>query len=198
MKILVVLAHPDPASFNAAIAQTAADALRENGHEVVLHDLYAEGFDPLLQRTELAREPELDEVVRGHIADLLSADGLIFVHPNWWGMPPAALVGWIDRVVRSGVAYKFVAGDKGEGVPVGLLKARKAFVFNTANTPEAREKEVFGDPLDSIWKKCVFGLCGIADVTRRTFSVVIVSTLAQRRVWLAEVAESVSRAFPKA
>jgi putative NADPH-quinone reductase len=96
------------------------------------------------------------------------------------------------------VAYKFVAGDKGEGVPVGLLKAKKALVFNTANTFEKREKEVFGDPLESIWKKCVFGLCGISDVTRRTFSVVIVSDLAQRRAWLEEVAETVSKAFPKA
>ncbi|HNX04196.1 MAG TPA: NAD(P)H-dependent oxidoreductase [Opitutales bacterium] len=198
MKVLIVLAHPDSASFNHAIAQTAADALASNGHEAILHDLYAEGFDPLLKRAELARNPELDESVSRHIADLRDADALIFVHPNWWGMPPAAMVGWIDRVVRQGVAYKFVAGDKGEGVPVGLLKAKKAMVFNTANTLDAREKAVFGDPLESIWKKCVFGLCGISDVTRRTFSVVIVSDLAQRRAWLNEVAGTVSKAFPKA
>jgi putative NADPH-quinone reductase len=197
MKILIVLAHPDPTSFNAAIAQTAADALVANGHETVLHDLCAEGFDPVLKRAELLREPKLDETITRHIEDLKSADGLIMVHPNWWGMPPAALVGWIDRVVRQGVAYKFVAGDKGEGVPVGLLKAKKALVFNTANTFEKREREVFGDPLENIWKKCVFGLCGITDVTRRTFSVVIVSDLAQRRVWLEEVAETVSKSFPK-
>jgi len=45
------------------------------------------------------------------------------------------LKGWIDRIFRPGVAYEFNEGDKGEGIPVGLLKAKKAIVFNTSNTP---------------------------------------------------------------
>ena len=32
-------------------------------------------------------------------------------HPNWWGMPPAILKGWVDRVVRPGLAYEFLEGD---------------------------------------------------------------------------------------
>jgi len=62
------------------------------------------------------------------------------------GQPPAVLKGWVDRVFRAGVAYKFLEGDKGDGVPVGLLKIRTAIVFNTSNTPPVREKKVFGDP----------------------------------------------------
>ena len=50
--VLVVLAHPNEASFNHAIAETAIAKLRENGHEVIFHDLYAEGFDPLLPTSE--------------------------------------------------------------------------------------------------------------------------------------------------
>ena len=53
--------------------------------------------------------------------------------------PPAILKGWIDRVMRPGVAYEFLEGDSGEGVPNGLLKAKTALVFNTSNTPEDRE-----------------------------------------------------------
>jgi len=45
------------------------------------------------------------------------ADGIVFVHPDWWGMPPAILKGWIDRVLRSGVTYQFLEGDDGEGIP---------------------------------------------------------------------------------
>ena len=52
MKALVVLAHPHPGSFNHAIARTVTDTVSEAGHEVVFHDLYAEGFDPLLQASE--------------------------------------------------------------------------------------------------------------------------------------------------
>jgi putative NADPH-quinone reductase len=95
------------------------------------------------------------------------------------------------------IAYRFVANDKGEGVPVGLLKARAAIVFNTANTPDDREREIFGDPLEGLWKKCVFGLCGVRNVQRRTFSVVITSTPSQRAQWLLEVGQIVTRHFPE-
>ena len=92
-------------------------------------------------------------VVR-HCSEIASADGIIIVHPNWWGQPPAILKGWVDRVSRPGVAYRFLEGDGGEGVPVGLLKAETAIIFNTSNTPEEREATVFGDPLDNLWKAC--------------------------------------------
>jgi putative NADPH-quinone reductase len=65
------------------------------------------------------------------------------------------LKGWIDRVIRPGVAYRFVDGDSGEGVPVGLLKAKAALVLNTSNTPDDREQSAFGDPLEVLWKRCI-------------------------------------------
>jgi putative NADPH-quinone reductase len=34
LKVSVILAHPDPQSFNHAIARTAVEQLQENGHEV--------------------------------------------------------------------------------------------------------------------------------------------------------------------
>jgi putative NADPH-quinone reductase len=69
--------------------------------------------------------------------------------------------------MRPGVAYAFEEGDQGEGMPVGLLRARTAVVLNTSNTPADREREAFGDTLESIWKRCVFELCGVKDVRRR-------------------------------
>jgi putative NADPH-quinone reductase len=135
--------------------------------------------------------------VARHCEEIAVADGIVIVHPNWWGMPPAIFKGWIDRVLRPEVAYRFVEGDQGEGVPVGLLKAKAAIVFNTANTPEERERKVFGDPLETLWKNCVFDLCGVKNVQRRTFAVVITSTPQQRAAWLAEVRETVQQFFPK-
>jgi putative NADPH-quinone reductase len=197
MKILIVVAHPNPSSFNHAIASAAAESARAAGHTVVLHDLYAEKFDPLMRAEEFPKDATLPPVIARHCEDLRAADGLVVVHPNWWGQPPAILTGWIDRVVRPGVAYEFRVGDKGEGVPVGLLKLRAALVFNTANTPPERETAVFGDPLDAIWMKCVFGLCEVPNAERRTFSVVIVSTPAQRAAWLEEVRTAVRDRFPQ-
>lgn len=186
MLVTLVLAHPDSASFNHALATTVRDALTEAGHEVSLHDLYAEGFDPVLPAAEIASVCELPAGIARWCDEIASAQGIVIIHPNWWGQPPAILKGWVDRVIRPGVAYRFVDGDDGEGVPVGLLKARTALVLNTANTPADREREAFGDPLQRTWVDCVFGLCGVNDVRRRVFSVVVTSTPAQRSAWLRE------------
>lgn len=196
MRISIILAHPNPSSFNHAIANAAAKALQQSGHETVLHDLYAEQFDPNLPTAEFARDASLPSQIQRHCEEIAGADGIIIVHPNWWGMPPAILKGWIDRVLRPEVAYRFVANDKGEGVPLGLLKARAAIVFNTANTPADREVEAFGDPLEALWKRCVFALCGVRSVHRQTFAVVVTSTLAQRQAWLAEAEKIVECHFP--
>ena len=191
MKILVVLGHPGPGSFNHAIAETAVRVVRDEGHEALFHDLHQEGFDPVLPADEIERDADLDPAVSGHCRDLVAADGIIIVHPNWWGQPPAVVKGWIDRVFRPGVAYEFLEGDQGEGVPRGLLRAGFALVFNTANTPEARERDVFGDPLETIWRNCIFDLCGVDDFHRRMFGVVVTSSPGQREEWLREAEELV-------
>lgn len=196
MNILIILGHPVAGSFNHALAAGVRDALRGAGHEVVLHDLCAEGFDPLLPPDEAPASAPLPPWLQRHCDELAAADGIVVVHPNWWGQPPAVLKGWIDRVFRPGVAYRFVAGDSGEGIPAGLLKAKAAVVLNTSNTPEAREKEAFGDPLDALWKRCVFGLCGVRSVRRRMFGVVVTSTPEQRAAWLAEAIGLCRDTFP--
>lgn len=195
MNVLLLLAHPRSGSFNHALAHAAREQLEADGHRVVFHDLHAERFDPVIPPDESARAAVLPPAVAAHCADLAAAEGVVVVHPNWWGQPPAVLKGWIDRVVRPGVAYEFLAGDSGEGVPRGLLKARTAVVLNTSNTAPEREQAVFGDPLDTLWRNCVFGLCGVEDFRRRTFGVVVASTAEQRRHWLAEARALVSGAF---
>jgi NAD(P)H dehydrogenase (quinone) len=196
MHVLVLVAHPNPSSFNHAIAQTCAHTLTANGHTVIMHDLYAEHFDPLLPPGEDARDATLPPEIRQHCTDLTQADGIIIIHPNWWGQPPAILKGWVDRVIRPGVAYEFLEGDTGEGVPRGLLNATCALVFNTSNTEATRELAVFGDPLETIWKNCIFGLCGIPTFHRRMFNTVVTSTEAERQVWLTEVVATIMRFFP--
>ena len=140
MRLLVVLAHPDPASFNAAIAAQAVESLRGLGHEVITRDLYAEGFDAILGSAGNSRRRHAAPAMEAHCRDLERADGIVIVHPNWWGMPPAIMKGWIDRVFRPGRAYRFLEGDGGEGVPQALLPARAAVVYNTGNTPPDRER----------------------------------------------------------
>jgi NAD(P)H dehydrogenase (quinone) len=196
MQISLILAHPDPGSFNHAIARTVVGELLRAGHAVAFHDLYAEGFDPLLPAAEIPAGAPLPADVVTHCAEISRAGGIVIVHPNWWGQPPAILKGWIDRVLRPNVAYEFLEGDGGEGIPRGLLRARAAVVFNTSNTPAQRETDVFGDPLERLWKTCVFDLCGVNQFHRKTFRVVVTSTPEEREGWLAEARGIIAALFP--
>jgi putative NADPH-quinone reductase len=46
MKALIVYAHPEPLSFNAALKNLAVEVLTSAGHQVQVSDLYAMNFTP--------------------------------------------------------------------------------------------------------------------------------------------------------
>ncbi len=194
MKVSVILAHPNKKSFNHAIAKVVVNTLGKKKHKVYFHDLYEEEFDPLLLEDEIDEDALLSDSIMNYCEEISISDGIIIVHPNWWGQPPAILKGWIDRVMRPNVAYGFLEGDKGD-VPVGMLKAKIAIVFNTSNTPREREQKVFGDPLETLWGKCVFEFCGIKDFYRKTFGVIETSTDKERKKWLEEVKKIIGKYF---
>ncbi|NRQ30297.1 flavodoxin family protein [Nonomuraea sp. NN258] len=190
MRIGVYLAHPSPGSFNAALFAAVVDELRGLGADVRPHDLYAEGFDPALSAAETETVADVpasaDDLVQAHRAEVAELDALVFVHPNWWGMPPAMLAGWVQRVLVPGVAYKL---GTAEGEPAGLLKAGRALVLNTSDTPEDRERDEFGDPLQRVWGACVLPYVGVGELRRVVFRTVTDSDAGQRETWLREARE---------
>lgn len=196
MKISVILGHPYKHSLNAAIAEIIVKTLKSSGHDVRFHDLCREHFDPAVPKEELVSGTTRDPLVRLHQEEIRSADGIVIIHPNWWGQPPAVLKGWVDRVLRENVAYAFPAGDSGGGLPIGLLRAKKGLVFNTSNTSAARENDVFGDPLQRLWQDCIFGFCGVTEFDRVMFRIVADSSADEREAWLREAADRTQRSFP--
>jgi putative NADPH-quinone reductase len=193
MKILVVIGHQRQGSFCHAIAATVAEQLALDGHDIVSHDLYAERFDPILTQEEIDADELGCAVVEEHVRELLACDGIVIIHPNWWGQPPAILKGWIDRVFRQGAIYRFT-----ESGPVGELAGKTALVLTTSNTPRDVEMSAYGDPLENLWKNCVFALCGISGerFCRRNFESIVMSTPQQRQAWLDEVRRLVRTSFP--
>jgi putative NADPH-quinone reductase len=102
--------------------------------------------------------------------------------------------GWMDRVFAEGSTYAFEkSGDQGD-IPKGLLQTKVALVFNTSNTDEERERVVFGDPLERIWKDCLLRYCGVQNVIRRVFRIIATSSDAVRQGWLDEVHRVVFKA----
>jgi NAD(P)H dehydrogenase (quinone) len=192
-KVLVVLGHQHPGSFCHAIAETAVRELKALGHEVVFHDLYQERFDPILPHEEINKDDRPSPAVQSHCDEVAAADGFVVVHPNWWGQPPAILKGWVDRVLRQGVAYEFGPG----GTIVERLAGKRALVLTTSNTPRDAELQLFGDPLENLWKTCIFGFCGVKQFCRRNFESIVMSDLEQRQQWLVEVEQTVQTFFQR-
>lgn len=115
MKILLVVCHPDPDSFVFAAAGAAEAGLRVAGHAVDRLDLYAEGFDPVMSRTERLAYHTAganEQPVFGHLARLKAADGLLFVYPTWWYGQPAMLKGWLDRVFVPHATFSMPADNQ--------------------------------------------------------------------------------------
>ena len=190
---MLLLAHPRPDSYCHALAERVGQRLVDLGHEVRSHDLYAERFDPLLttyeshtsgQEVETLLAQDDDPLLALHREELRQAEGLAIVHPNWWGMPPAILTGWINRVVVPGVAYRLAEAT---GHPEPLAPVQRLFVVNTSDTTDEREATLYGDPLASIWGRCVAPYLGGPEVTRRVLRPVTDATDRQRADWLDEV-----------
>jgi NAD(P)H dehydrogenase (quinone) len=166
MKVLIVHAHPEPQSFNAALTRAAVTALLETGHEVTVSDLYADRFDPVAGRQDFLRaaDPHRFHYQReqAHAAAnrsfapdiareqtrLLSADLLVLQFPLWWGAPPAILKGWLERVLAYGIAYV-----DGRRFTSGLFKGRRAIMsVTTGGTPERfRSEDVYGNIEQVLW-----------------------------------------------
>src|SRR5579862_7071550 len=120
MRVFIVHAHPEPMSFNGAMTRAGAAALKDAGHEVVVSDLYAMGFNPVSGRHNFTTigDPKVyrQQAEEAHAAvhdgfapdlqremdKLFWCDALILQFPLWWFGLPAILKGWVDRVFASG------------------------------------------------------------------------------------------------
>lgn len=153
MNCLIVYAHPEPKSFNAALRDAAAEVLRGQGHSVEISDLYAINFKPVVDRNDfltchdstqfnVSIEQRFALKNEGLVSDIVSelerlqrADLLILQFPLWWCSMPAILKGWIDRVFVSGAVY-----GRSAMFERGRFVGKRALVCITTGAP----MEAFG------------------------------------------------------
>ncbi len=187
MKCLLVYSHPNPASFNHAILEEVSKTLKAAGHEVVLRDLYALKFNPVLSPSDFGQlaagkmPPDVAEEQK-HIT---WADTLVFIHPIWWAGLPAMMKGYIDRVFLKGFAY-----DAGKEGIIPLLKGKKVVIFNTTGTPsEIYEKSGMFRSMNQPVESGIHGFCGLEVVLHHYFGGVPYVDDAARKRMLAQVPE---------
>lgn len=91
MSVVVVAAHPCAESYATAVRDRVMTGLVADGHDSVLLDLYADGYDPSLPLP--ARDVDAVE----------AATSLVLVHPTWWTSQPAILLAWLDQASAGGL-----------------------------------------------------------------------------------------------
>jgi NAD(P)H dehydrogenase (quinone) len=136
---VVVLAHPSRSSFNGLVADAYCDAVRACGQEAIVRDLYGMGFDPVLKDHErpgkrgfvLSKDVEAEhEVIRG-------SNVFVMVYPIWFGMPPAMMKGYVDRVLGAGVTPQ----DVQNGAAMTLMSGQRLVSITSSGASKHWLKE---------------------------------------------------------
>ncbi len=185
MKHLIIYSHPNPESFNHAILETYASALKDAGHEVRVRDLYAESFDPVLPSADLAvmAKGEIPESVKSEQAHVAWADVLTLIYPLWWAGPPAIAKGYLDRVFSAGFAYSFGPG----GLQRLLTDKQVATIVTIGDTEENYREKGFFESMDKLMDEVTFDFSGIQPLWHEYFGSVPLVSDAERKKMLEKV-----------
>jgi NAD(P)H dehydrogenase (quinone) len=167
MKWYVLLAHPNPASFNHAVCRAFVEGLEQAGAAYKVNDLYASGFNPLMAGEDFNQFEDggsLPQDVLAEQAEINEVDGLALIYPVWWNEAPAILKGWLDRVLSKGWAYDI----NDEGKFKALLSLKKVVILNTADNPvELLEDSGLNQAARLTKADGTFSFCGAAGIDHR-------------------------------
>jgi putative NADPH-quinone reductase len=164
MKAFIVYWHPELRSFNAAMFRAARETLTNAGHEVRTSDLEAMRFDPVSSRKNFTTvkdpdyfKPQMEEMyasemggfsaeIETEIGKVEWCDLMIWQFPLWWFGLPAALKGWVDRVLAMGRTY-----GGGRIYQSGVFRGERALLSLTTGGPEdAYRKGAFNGDIAGI------------------------------------------------
>lgn len=190
MKALVLYAHPNPKSFNAAILQTVQEELAGKGAEVKVKDLYAMNWNPVLSAsdfTQMLAGQMPDDIAREQ-ADVAWADVIFVIAPFWWFTIPAILKGYMDRVMSQGFAY--LQSEQG---PRGLLQGKKAAIITTSGADQnVAQHTGMMEAFQTSFVHGVFGFCGFDETRHHNCYAVPLVSDKERQGMLEEIKEFVN------
>jgi len=179
VKVLIILGHPRNPALCSALAAAYAQGARAAGMDVQELDLSALDFDfdvhTVSPRDQLF-EPDLERA-RSLVA---WADHLTFVYPGWWGVGPARLKGFLDRVLLPGFAFH----ERTDGQLEGLLGGRTAHLITTLDMPPWVYRFIYRAPGHNAMRRSTLGFCGIETTRVLALGPVRESDPARRSAWL--------------
>jgi putative NADPH-quinone reductase len=160
MNCLLVVTHPLDDSLCKSLSKHVENRLIQNGHDVVVEDLYTDGFDPALtikERESYYKGSYDSSEIEEQTNRLLNSEVLVLVFPTWWFGFPAMLKGWSHRVWGPGIAYDH-PDDFGPIRP-RLNRLNKVLVVTTMGSPWWVDRLVMWQPVRRVLKLALLGAC---------------------------------------
>ncbi|WP_159591027.1 NAD(P)H-dependent oxidoreductase [Chelativorans xinjiangense] len=180
-RIVIIQGHPDadPRRFCRALADAYAEGAEAAGHKVTRIDLARIDF-PLLRSQEDFLSGSMPEALVPAKEAILEAEHLVFVFPLWLGTMPALVKGFLEQVMRPGVAFAY--GSK--GFPEALLKGRSARIVVTMGMPAFAYRWWFlGHGLRGM-RRSILKFVGLSPVRETLFGMIEGASDDRRRTWL--------------
>ena len=188
--ILVIVGHPDPSSFGAALADAYVESLRSLGTDLSVEKLVLTEleFDPVLRHGYRGEQPLEPDLVRAKDA-IERAHHVAWFFPMWWAAPPAIVKGFVDRTFLPGWAFAY-----GDGAfPEKLLAGRSARFVTTMDSPSLYYRFAVGCALHDSFVDATLGFVGFSPVRETTFYGVRQMDEGKRAKALARVAKEALR-----
>lgn len=178
-RAVVICGHPDPSSFNSALATSWIEGAESTGVRVERLDLGRLDFNPVRAGgfdNETPLEPDL--VMAQQV--IARASHVVVAFPVWWGSTPALLQGFFDRAFLPGWAFAYVNHR-----PVGGLSGRTGRMLVTMDAPTWYDTLLYRGAARRHVSVATLRFCGIKPVKTSAFGSIGTSTAAQRDKMLA-------------
>ena len=184
MNTLILYCHPWEGSYNFAILKSITKGLEKRKVSYEILDLVLDGFNPVMTEADLAEYRKgafVDPKVGEYQEKLMRAVEIIIITPIWWGMPPAILKGFFDKVFLPHWAYETTDSGLLQGK---LTHIKKATVISTMNSPQFYYNILLKSPLKNSMILGTLKSCGVQNIKWISFPNVLKQKQEIREKWL--------------
>lgn len=134
--ITILFTHPWHGSFNKAILDTVVAKLEKQNKKYQIIDLPKDNFNPVMLEADLklySAGKAADPLVEKYQKMLKESEEVIFIYPIWWGMMPADLKGFFDKILLVNFSHNYENG----WTPL-LTNIKRTLVLTTSQSPTAK------------------------------------------------------------
>jgi NAD(P)H dehydrogenase (quinone) len=154
-KALIIMSNPVSSGDNREIiinqlCASFCEGLSYCNIEIDYIDLYKDNFNPV--HIPNSRDTQAIE----YQIRIRKSDIICIFHPVWWGLMPAILKGFCDKVFQSGFAFNY---KKSKLLP--LLEDKQAIIVTTSRNPKWKDKLTYNNMLEIFWKRSILQPSGI-------------------------------------